>query len=127
MFRNAGLLNELQTVDTVHDAICYLKGEGIYHDREKYPFPVLLMLDLHLPDGSGFDVLNWVRRTHPKSTLALVVLTGSDVNAIRQSYELGAHSFLIKPLNFQDFQNMVAHARGIKLSDTPEGRHLERA
>jgi CheY-like chemotaxis protein len=126
MFRRSNILNPVRTVDTVEKTICYLKGEGIYADREKYAFPILLLLDMHLPDGSGFDVLNWVKENRFKSPLSVVVLTGSDLGAIRQSYEKGAHSFLTKPLHFKDFENMVAHARGLKLTSISDGRILER-
>jgi len=121
MFRRARIANSLQRLETVRDAICYLKGEGIYEDRDKYPFPILLLLDLHLSDGTGFEVLDWLRRNRSKSPTAVVVLTGSDTGAIRQSYALGAHSFLTKPLRFEDFQNLVAHARGISLRRSSEG------
>ena len=125
MFKRSRILNPLQAVQKVHDAICYLKGEGIYSDREKYPFPTLMLLDLHLPDGSGFDVLRWVQTHKPESPVGVVILTGSNVNAIKQAYDLGAHSFLVKPLKFFDFQNMVEHVRGIKLTDTGKGHLLE--
>src|SRR4051812_2270599 len=87
MFKRSALVTPLQTVDTVRDAICYLKGEGCYSDREQYPFPILLLLDMHLPDGNGFDVLNWLKENRSNSPAAVVVLTGSDLGAIRQSYE----------------------------------------
>jgi len=125
MFRRSRILNPIQSVETVRDAICYLKGEGIYKDRETYPFPTLVLIDLTLSDGSGFEILRWIRNRAPQSPLAAVVLSGSNVDAFKQAYELGAHSFLTKPLKFEDFENMVSHVRGIKLSSTPEGRLLE--
>src|SRR4051812_11609296 len=57
MFKKSSILNPLQWVKSVHEAVCYLKGEGVYGNRVIYPFPTLLLLDLHLTDGSGFDVL----------------------------------------------------------------------
>jgi len=125
MFRRSRILNPIQSVETVRDAICYLKGEGIYKDRETYPFPTLVLIDLTLSDGSGFEILRWIRNRAPQSPLAAVVLSGSNVDAFKQAYELGAHSFLTKPLKFEDFENMVSHVRGIKLTMTPEGRLLE--
>lgn len=125
MFKNSHIFNNVAATHNVHDTFCYLKGEGIYSDRKTYPFPILVLLDLHLPDGSGFDVLRWIR-SHPRqSPPAVVVLTGSDVTAIRESYGLGAHSFLVKPLRFEDFQNMVRLVRGIKLSAVDGGHILE--
>ena len=125
MFKRSRIINPLQSVATVQDAICYLKGEGQFADREKYPFPTLIFVDLHLKDGSGFDILRWIRKSQLESPLAVVVLSGSDVNAFKQAYELGAHSFLTKPLKFEDFHNMVTHVRGIKLSSIPDGRLVE--
>lgn len=125
MFKRARILNPIQYVSGVEDAICYLKGEGAYSDRQAYPFPTLVFVDLHLSDGNGFDILRWIRNHQGHSPIAVVVLSGSDVNAFKQAYELGAHSFLTKPLKFEDFENMVTHVRGIKLTMTAEGRALE--
>ena len=125
MFKRSHILNPVQTVDSVHDAICYLKGEGVYSDRSAYPFPTLMFIDLHLTDGSGFDVLRWVRKHEPQSPVGVVVLSGSDVNAFDQAYKLGAHSFLTKPLKFEEFENMVHHVRGLKLTSIPEGHVLD--
>lgn len=125
MFRRSRILNPLQAVETVADAICYLKGEGVYSDREAYPFPALMLIDLHLRDGSGFDILRWLNVYKPRALLAAVVLSGSDVGAFKRAYELGAHSFLVKPLKFEEFQNMVNHVRGIKLTLTAEGHVLD--
>src|SRR6185503_19026368 len=62
MFEKAKIRNPIQVVATVEDAICYLKGQGIYKDREKYPFPILVFVDVHLRGGTGYDVIDWVRR-----------------------------------------------------------------
>jgi len=125
MFNRSRILNPFHVVHSVQDAVCYLKGEGRFADRDLFPFPALVLLDLHLPDGHGFDVLRWAERHRHKCPVAVVVLTGSDVTAIRQSYELGAHSFLIKPLKYEDFENMVTNIRSLKLTQTGYGRLLE--
>jgi CheY-like chemotaxis protein len=125
MFKRARILNPVRVVQSVEDAVCYLKGQGRFSDRDLYPFPALVLLDLHLSDGHGSDVLRWTQIHQDEFPVAVVVLTGSDVMAIRQSYELGAHSFLIKPLKYEDFENMVTNVRGIKLTNTGYGRCLE--
>ena len=125
MFRRSRILNPVESVSGVPDAISYLTGEGIYVDRRVYPFPTLLFLDLHLSDGSGFDILRWLRAHRDHSPPAVVVLSGSDVKAFKQAYDLGAHSFLVKPLKFEEFENMVQHVRGISLKRTSEGHLLE--
>jgi CheY-like chemotaxis protein len=125
MFRRSRILNPVQVVITVHDAICYLKGEGQFSDRNAFPFPVLMLVDSHLPDASGFDLLRWLQGNKPESPLVAVMLTGSDVNALKRSYEVGAKSFLIKPLKFEEFQNMVQGVSGIKLTTTDHGHVVE--
>lgn len=125
MFRRSRILNPVQTVTSLQSAIRYLSGEGMYADRETYPVPTLLLVDAHLGDGSGFDLLRWLKVHATKSPRAVVMLTGSDVHSFRMSYDLGAHSFLTKPLKFEDFQNMVNHVRGIKLVSTIAGHLLE--
>ena len=125
MFRRSRILNPIQAVTSLQDAICYLKGEGDFADRTMFPFPTLLLVDSHLPDGSGFDLLRWLQQHKALAPLAVVMLTGSDVHAFKTSYDLGAHSFLTKPLKFPDFENMVQGVRGIKLTSTPDGYLLE--
>ena len=118
-------MNEVQVVKTVADAICYLKGDGAYADREAFPFPILVLLDLHLTDGSGFEVLDWIRRHGKAAAPAVVVLTASDVNAIQQSYSLGADSFLVKPMSFDDFDNTITRLRGVRMVATGEGYEVQ--
>lgn len=121
MLSRARIENPVQTVGTVGDALSYLKGEGMYAARDRYPVPSLVLLDLHLPDGSGLDILRWIQANPLHAPTGVVVLTGSDIGQIKQSYALGAHSFLVKPLKFSDFRNMMDHIRGFKLIDTSEG------
>lgn len=125
MFRRSRILNPVQTVGTVREAVNYLSGKGKYADRTAHPFPTLALIDLHLSDGSGFEVLQWIREHHVTSPVAAVVLSGSDVNAFKKAYELGANSFLTKPLRFEEFENMVQLVRGLKLTHTVAGHLLE--
>jgi CheY-like chemotaxis protein len=125
MFKRFRIVNPINSVRSVEDAICYLKGEGAFADRSTYPLPGLILLDLHLSDGSGFDVLRWIRLHQSGASFAVVVLTGSDVAAIGWAYDLGADSFLIKPLRFPDFENLVSNLRGLKLTSTADGHLLE--
>lgn len=125
MFRRSRILNPMRIVTTVADAKSYLNGEGAFADRHAYPFPTLLIVDAHLPDASGFDLLRWLQVHKSLTPPAVVMLTGSDIQAFETSYRLGAHSFLTKPLKFEDFENMVQRVRGIKLTTTQDGYLLE--
>lgn len=68
----------------------------------------LLVLDLKLPRRSGFEVLGWLRANAALALLPVVVLTSSGEDSdIRRAYELGANSYLVKPVDFSHFQEMA--------------------
>lgn len=74
----------------------YLKGEGFFSDREKYPFPDLLLLDIKMPRKNGYDVLQWIQ-AQPSSPLTVVMVSGSWLaEDIAKSLALGAHGYFKK-------------------------------
>jgi CheY-like chemotaxis protein len=78
-------------------AMDYLSGRGKYADRDSYPFPRLVLLDLKLPSMHGFDLLAWVRAHLRLRNLPVVVLSGSANEADRFcAYHLGANSYFSK-------------------------------
>jgi len=90
------------------EAISYLSGIGKYADREEFPFPDLLLLDLKMPGVDGLGVLRWVRQQYAPRHLRVVVLTSSpDLRDVNVAYRLGADSFLVKPLEFEDAAGLV--------------------
>ena len=112
-FAKANLLNPLQVVNDGHETIAYLRGDGVYADREQYPFPALMLLDLKMPNCDGFDVLLWLQDRKDLPPLRVVVLTTSDrVFDMQRAYELGAHSFLTKPVDFRDFIQLGPAIKG---------------
>jgi CheY-like chemotaxis protein len=109
----ARLRNPLQIVRDGEAAIEYLSGEGRYSDRTQHPLPFLLLLDLHMPKVSGFDVLHWLQ-DHPEfNSMKVAVLTAS---AERRDYaramELGAHSYFVKPGSLDEFVHLMLRIRG---------------
>jgi len=107
-FDQAGIPVATHVVMDGEECIAYLAGRGKYSNREEYPLPDLLLLDLKMPRLNGFDVLKWIRAQESLSALRVVVLTSSErIRDINLAYELGANSFLTKPLNFIDFTNTV--------------------
>ncbi|HZO90898.1 MAG TPA: response regulator [Chthonomonadaceae bacterium] len=107
-FRKANLVNPVQVVTDGDAAVAYLAGEGVYADREHYPLPVVILLDLKLPRRSGLEVLEWMRGQPHLHNLPVVVLTSSRENAdIQRAYDLCANSFLVKPVAPAEMLEMV--------------------
>jgi CheY-like chemotaxis protein len=99
-FEAAGITNPLRVVVDGQKAIDYLAGEGQYAERSRYPFPCLVLLDLKLPVRMGLEVLEWIHERPELRNLLVVVLTSSSsVADVDRSYQLGARSFLVKPLS----------------------------
>ncbi|HWF17699.1 MAG TPA: response regulator [Verrucomicrobiae bacterium] len=90
-----------------HDVISYLKGHAHFNDREKYPLPDLLLLDLKMPLKDGFEVLTWLR-TQSFQNLTVVVLTDSmHAEHIKRALDLGADLFQVKPKMPHDLNAMI--------------------
>ena len=110
-FQRAGVNCRIQAVTSGMDAVAYLQGTPPYGDREKYPLPALVLLDIKMPGMDGFEVLRWIRRQFEFFHLCVVMLTASDhISDANQAYHLGANSFLVKPL---DFENAAELARSL--------------
>ncbi|HHP7231680.1 MAG TPA: response regulator [Xenococcaceae cyanobacterium] len=107
-FRQAKIEPPMSIVSDGDEAIAYLSRQGKYADSKLYPTPVLVLLDLKLPRRSGLEVLTWIRQQPESKRLLVVVLTSSQENSdIAQAYDLGANSYLVKPVNFQDFVQLI--------------------
>jgi CheY-like chemotaxis protein len=121
-FEETGLGNRLQAVGSAGEAKAYLRGESVYRERNQYPLPALILLDLKMPGEDGFDFLSWLRAQPEFKKIPVVVLTASDESKdMTKAYQLGANSFLMKP---QDFENFVETSRllqeyWLKLAHTP--------
>jgi CheY-like chemotaxis protein len=98
----------LKIVSDGEAAIAYLKGTGIYADRIEYPLPSLILLDIHMPRKSGFEVLEWIRRQRVWKHLPVVVFSSSSVPSdVHQAYHRGANSYLVKPGGFDTWVELL--------------------
>jgi|ERR1051326_2973972 CheY-like chemotaxis protein len=128
-FRRVGIIDPIKLVKDGAEAVLYLKGEGVYSDRHAYPAPTLMLLDLKMPQTSGFDVLCWVRSQPAFAHLVVVVMTGSKQNDdVQRAYQLGANSYLVKPTKFSDLVRMTQALKSyctIAPHETPAASLLE--
>ena len=114
--RAAGFIDELQPTTPAQiltsgeDLLAYLKGEGLYHDRSQYPYPGLVLLDLKMPKMDGYEVLEWLKEHPEHAAVPIVVLSGvvDMAGQVTRAYQLGALSFLPKPVQQQDIQSILS-------------------
>lgn len=107
-FRKANIPHLLQVVGDGDSAIFYLSGTDSYADRERYPLPMLMLLDLKIPGKSGHEVLIWLRQQPTLKRLPVVILTSSrETTDIDRAYDLGANSYLVKPVGFDNLLDMM--------------------
>jgi CheY-like chemotaxis protein len=97
----------VQVVVDGQEAIDYLKGVGRFADRQLFPFPCLVLLDLKLPYVMGLDVLKWIR-SRPLGFLPVLIFTASAEPAdVATAYRLGANAFLTKPSETNKLEDLV--------------------
>jgi CheY-like chemotaxis protein len=97
--RKAEIINPVLHVADGEAAVGYLAGKSPYEDRRQYPLPDLVLLDLKLPRKNGFELLQWLRTQPGLRRVPVVVLTSSSETAdVNRAYDLGANSYLVKPV-----------------------------
>ncbi|MGE3808411.1 MAG: response regulator [Gemmataceae bacterium] len=90
------------------EALDFLFATGSYHDRAGAKPPRVVLLDLKLPRVDGLEVLRRVRSDPRTQTLPMVVLTSSqEERDLVESYQLGVNSFLVKPVDSEQFTDLV--------------------
>jgi len=100
--------NRVIHVDDGQAALDYLYGHGEYADRQSFPMPDLMLLDLRLPKVDGLQVLKEVKENADLRSMPVVILTTSDAERdLATAYDSHANSFLTKPINFGDFSNLI--------------------
>jgi CheY-like chemotaxis protein len=127
MLSRVELPRPVQVVSSGEAALALLDGEGEYTDRQMFPLPNLVFLDLKLPGMSGFEVLTWIRQQPRFSKLQVVVLTASPLTIdIYRAYELGANSYLVKPVKPEALAG-VARSLDLNWLDVPHIQSVQPA
>jgi CheY-like chemotaxis protein len=87
------------------EVIAYLEGHGLYADREVFPYPGLILLDLRMQEMNGFELLQWLRSEPRHMAIPVIVVSAFDrQREIRKSYQLGARTFLSKPVKAESIR-----------------------
>jgi len=109
-FEKSHIANELVVVEDGQEALNYLFASDPLTGQKMNELPSLILLDLKLPKVDGLQVLRRIRADERTSRLAVVVLTtSSEEQDIAQSYDLGANSYIRKPVDFKQFMEAVQH------------------
>jgi len=104
----AKVTNPFVVLPDGEQTMAYLDGVGQYADRKMFPMPNIMLLDLKMPKMDGFEVLRAMKtRPHLQHIRVIVLTSSEDIFDVNKAYELGASSFLVKPLEFENFAGLM--------------------
>jgi CheY-like chemotaxis protein len=107
-FRERRLSNLIHVASGGQQALNYLFGHGEFADRDTHPLPDLILLDLKMPVIDGHEVLRQIKQVERLKRIPVVVLSSSREEGDRAlSYDNGANSYLVKPVSFDGFLDVV--------------------
>ena len=107
-FSSSRVKNPVYVVRSGAEAIAYLAGEGKFSNRERFPIPSIVFLDLKMPPPDGLEVLRWKESQKHFPRMLWVAMSNFDVvKTINEAYAAGATTFLTKPLDGADVRNLI--------------------
>ncbi|TAK13885.1 MAG: response regulator [Anaerolineae bacterium] len=121
--RKYKLVNEIEVVRDGAEALDFLFGRGAYADRTVNDVPRMILLDLKLPKVDGLEVLRQIKAEEHLKRIPVVVLTSSNHETdIVESYNLGVNSYIVKPVEFDQFTETVRQLGlyWLLLNETPD-------
>ena len=107
-FKKNNLLNPLLHVKDGAEALEYIFCMGKYANRNINVKPKIILLDLHMPKVDGIEVLRRIKSDERTKMIPIIVLTSSKESPdVQTCYQLGANSFIVKPVGFENFTKSV--------------------
>jgi CheY-like chemotaxis protein len=118
--KHCGLTNPLRIVRDGQAAIDYLSGVDEFADREAFPMPMMILLDLKMPNKTGLEVLEWIRsQPELRQKLVLILTTSREESDVQRAYALGANSYMVKPPDLNELSTLVSGVKSYWL-DNPQ-------
>jgi len=106
--RARGIVNDLLELSDGQQALDYLYRHGPYQDASRSPRPGLILLDIKMPKVDGLTVLEQIKSHPTLKTIPVLMLTSTDDQTdVNRSYALGANSYVVKPIRYEEFQERV--------------------
>jgi CheY-like chemotaxis protein len=120
------LANPVQVVKDGQQAMDYFGGTGKYANRDRFPLPALVLLDLKLPYRMGMVVLHWLRtQSKFRSTIVIVFTASENASDISKAYEEGANAYLVKPSTVEGLGYLIRNVKNFWLN--PDMRRPEKS
>jgi two-component system response regulator len=108
--QSAKLLNRITWLKDGQEALDYIYRQGAYASRDAV-YPGLILLDLKMPRVDGLEVLSTLKGDPDTKSIPVVVMTSSqEEKDVVKSYDLGANSYVVKPVNFDDLTEVARQA-----------------
>ncbi len=106
--RKHNLANDVKHIDDGQEALDYLLQQGPYANQPARNQPKVILLDLKLPKVSGLEILRQVKYNEATKNIPIVVLTTTkEVPDLQECYKLGVNSYIVKPVEFENFVKAV--------------------
>lgn len=106
--KNKNLANKLVHVKDGAEALDFIFAQGAFSNRKVEDTPFVILLDINMPKVNGLEVLKKIKSDHRTNMIPVVILTSSSEDRdLIESYNLGANSYIVKPVDFDKFTDAV--------------------
>lgn len=107
-FKKSHLGNNIVHLTDGAEALDFLFARGKYSNREEMSLPKIILLDIKMPKVDGLQVLKEIKSNESTKSIPVIMMTSSNQDKdIEESYKLGANSYVVKPVGFENFSKAV--------------------